>query len=65
MAHEDGPPMGPNTGEATVEQLDFAREQGESYGRALSYMIGTFAHDGGGRAGPEGRRGCRRVLIRA
>ncbi len=47
MAREDGPPMDPNTSEATAEQLDFAREQGEAYGRALAYMIGTVAHDGG------------------
>ena len=35
MAREDGPPVDPNTSEATAEQLDFACEQGEAYGRVL------------------------------
>jgi len=39
--------MDPNTSEATQKQLDLAREQGEAYGRALTYMTGTVAHDGG------------------
>ncbi len=39
--------MDPNTSEATREQLDFARAQGDAYGRALAYMTGTVAHDGG------------------
>lgn len=43
----NGPPMDPNTSEATAEQLDLARAQGQAYGRALNYMTGTVAHDGG------------------
>jgi hypothetical protein len=39
--------MDPNTSEATARQLELAREQGEAYGRALEYMIGEVAHDGG------------------
>lgn len=47
MARERRPPMDPNTSEATAEQLDYARAQGEAYGRALEYMTGTVANDGG------------------
>ena len=43
------PPMGPNTSEATAEQLDFACAQGEAHGRALAHMTGEVAHDGGER----------------
>lgn len=39
--------MDPDTSEATGTQLDFARAQGEAYGRALAYMTGEVAHDGG------------------
>lgn len=47
MARQDGPPMDPNTSEATAKQLDLARAQGEAYGNALTYMTGTVANDGG------------------
>lgn len=47
MAHNQTPPMDPNTSEATAEQLDLARAQGEAYGRALTHMTGTVADDGG------------------
>lgn len=47
MTQNAGPPMDPNTSEATAEQLDFARAQGNAYGRTLAYMTGTVAHDGG------------------
>ena len=47
MGEQTRPPMDPNTSEATQKQLDLAREQGEAYGRALTYMTGTVAHDGG------------------
>lgn len=47
MARQDGPPMDPNTSEATAKQLDLARAQGEAYGNALTYMTGTVADDGG------------------
>jgi Fe2+ transport protein len=39
--------MDPHTSEATAKQLDLAREQGEAYGRALTYMTQEVAHDGG------------------
>jgi hypothetical protein len=42
-----GPPMEPNTSEATEKQLDLAREQGAAYGRALTHMTTEVAHDGG------------------
>lgn len=41
--------MDPNTSEATAEQLDLAQAQGAAYGRALEYVTGTVAHDGGER----------------
>ena len=44
---EQGPPMDPNTSEATQEQLDHARAEGRAYGESLAYMTGTVAHDGG------------------
>lgn len=47
MARAKEPPMDPNTSEATAEQLDFARAQGEAYGRALKYMTDEVAQDGG------------------
>jgi len=47
MSHNDAPPMDPNTSEATAQQLELARRQGEAYGDALHYMTGTVAHDGG------------------
>lgn len=47
MVHNDAPPMDPNTSEATADQLDYARKQGDAYGAALHYMTGTVAHDGG------------------
>ena len=43
----DSPPMEPDTSEASSRQLELAREQGEAYGRALEYMTGEVAHDGG------------------
>lgn len=47
------PPMDPDTSEATAEQLDLAREQGDAYGRALQHMTTRVAHDGGEQeAGP-------------
>jgi hypothetical protein len=39
--------MDPDTSEATRKQLDLGREQGEAYGKALAYMTGEVAHDGG------------------
>lgn len=53
MTQPHTPPMNPETSEATREQLDLAREQGEAYGRALEYMTGTVAHDGGQRPAGE------------
>ena len=47
MTEQNRPPMDPNTSEATRRQLDLALEQGEAYGRALAYMTGEVAHDGG------------------
>ncbi len=47
MARGDGPPMDPNTSEATAKQLDLARAQGTAYGNALEHMTGTVADDGG------------------
>lgn len=43
----DGPPMEPDTSEASARQLELAREQGEAYGRALEHMTNEVAHDGG------------------
>lgn len=51
MARSDGPPMDPNTSEATQRQLDLAREQGDAYGRALTHMTQDVAHDGGEKRG--------------
>jgi hypothetical protein len=39
--------MDPNTDEASPEQLDAARAQGEAYGKALELMTNRIAHDGG------------------
>ena len=47
MTHSGGPPMDPNTSEATAEQLELARAQGEAYGQALKHMTDVVAHDGG------------------
>ena len=41
------PAMDPNTSEATQKQLDLATAQGDAYGAALDYMVGTVAHGGG------------------
>jgi hypothetical protein len=41
------PPMDPNTDEADAKQLDLARQQGESYRRALEHMANDVAQDGG------------------
>ena len=41
------PPMDPSTDEADAKQLDLARQQGESYRRALEHMANDVAHDGG------------------
>ncbi len=43
------PPMDPDTDEATANQLELARAQGEAYGRALAHMVGEVADDGGER----------------
>ena len=43
------PPMDPRSDEASTEQLELARAQGEAYGRALELMTGEVAHDGGQR----------------
>ena len=40
-------PMEPETDEATRQQLELARAQGDAFGRALTHMTGTVAHDGG------------------
>lgn len=47
MTHDQGPPMDPNTSEATTEQLNFARAQGDAYSQAVAYMANEVAHDGG------------------
>ncbi len=47
MAPQDYPPMDPDTDEATAEQLDAARAQGEAYGKALDLMANKVADDGG------------------
>ena len=48
MSHEtQHPPMDPDTDEASAEQLEFARAQGDAYGRALHLMTGRIADDGG------------------
>lgn len=46
-SREAKPPMDPDTSEADSKQLDFAREQGDAYGRALQHMTEVVAHDGG------------------
>ncbi len=43
----DTAPMDPNTTEASPQQLDLARAQGDAYGRALEHMIGHVADAGG------------------
>jgi hypothetical protein len=47
MATKNPPPMDPNTDEADARQLELAREQGDSYKRALEHMANNVAHDGG------------------
>jgi uncharacterized protein involved in high-affinity Fe2+ transport len=47
MATKNPPPMDPDTDEADAKQLELAREQGESYKRALEHMANVVAHDGG------------------
>lgn len=44
------PPMDPSSDEADERQLQYAREQGDAYGRALEHMTTQVAHDGGQRA---------------
>ncbi len=44
-----GPPMDPNTDEASPAQLEAARAQGDAYGRALELMTRVVAQDGGQR----------------
>lgn len=39
--------MQPDTDEATRQQVDLARAQGDAFGRALAHMTGVVAHDGG------------------
>jgi Fe2+ transport protein len=41
------PPMDPDTSEADRTQLEFARVQGDAYGRALAHMVQRVANDGG------------------
>lgn len=53
MTDSTPPPMDPNTSEATKQQLELAREQGEAYGKALKHMTGTVADDGGEQAAGE------------
>jgi len=50
---EGKPPMDPDTSEASRQQLELAKKQGEAYGAALQYMVSSVA-DGGGEqeAGP-------------
>jgi hypothetical protein len=45
MGH-DTPPMDPQTDEASSEQLEAARKQGNAYGEALNLMVTKVAHDG-------------------
>lgn len=47
MASDEAPPMDPDTSEATKEQLDLAKAEGDAYGKSLEYMTGTVAHGGG------------------
>lgn len=49
MTDGAGPPMDPRSDEASSEQLEMARRQGEAYGEALELMTGKVAHDGGQR----------------
>lgn len=46
MSHHR-PPMDPSSSEADERQLQFAREQGDAYGRALEHMTTKVAEDGG------------------
>jgi hypothetical protein len=41
------PPMDPHTDEATAEQLEYAREQGDAYQSALELMVNKIAQTGG------------------
>lgn len=43
---ETGPPMNPDTDEATQRQLHLARAQGDAYGDALEHMTTAVADDG-------------------
>jgi uncharacterized protein involved in high-affinity Fe2+ transport len=43
------PPMDPSSDEASAEQLELARAQGDAYGRALELMTGKVAEGGGER----------------
>jgi hypothetical protein len=47
MSNHQRPPMDPGTDEASQEQLDAARAQGEAYGKALGIMTQKVADDGG------------------
>ena len=47
MTDAHKPPMDPNTSEATERQLEFARAQGEAFGKALEHMTQQVANDGG------------------
>lgn len=40
------PPMDPTSDEASAEQLDLARAQGDAYGAAVRLMTGSVADDG-------------------
>ncbi len=45
--NESIPPMNPHSDEASVQQLELARVQGDAYGQALEFMTGKVAQDGG------------------
>ena len=47
MTEHGAPPMDPDTSEADVLQLEFARQQGRAYGQALWHMTNRVANDGG------------------
>lgn len=47
MSQQARPPMDPGSSEASSDQLALAREQGDSYRRALEHMVTAVADDGG------------------
>ena len=46
-ANDKGPPMDPDTEEASPRQLQAARAQGDTFGRAVEMMIGSATLGGG------------------